>query len=145
MGCDKSFVYSLDEISKVVTYLKQKFNICRIFAFYGPLGAGKTTLIREILKDCGVQGPITSPTFTYLNIYKNDQGQTFYHFDLYRISNLNDFLGAGFDEYLSDTGGICIIEWPEVIESLLKTGVCKVKIDYNKEGENRILRCEVIG
>ncbi|MFC1842676.1 tRNA (adenosine(37)-N6)-threonylcarbamoyltransferase complex ATPase subunit type 1 TsaE [Candidatus Dependentiae bacterium] len=144
MGCDKRFVYGLDEISRMAQYLKQKFNVCRIFAFYGPLGAGKTTLARELLLSCAVEGPITSPTFTYLNAYKNAQGRKFYHFDLYRLSNLNDFLGAGFGEYLDDPEAICLIEWPEIIESLLTSGVCKVKIDYAQEGKKRVLSCEVV-
>ncbi|MFC1841620.1 tRNA (adenosine(37)-N6)-threonylcarbamoyltransferase complex ATPase subunit type 1 TsaE [Candidatus Dependentiae bacterium] len=139
MGCDKNFTYGLSDIPNVVQYLKDKFNDCRIFVFYGPLGAGKTTLIRELLKNSGVKDVVTSPTFTYLNLYKNDQGQQFCHFDLYRLSNVNDFLGAGFDEYLNDEEIICFIEWPEVIEPLLKSGVCKVKIDYSKDANNRVL------
>jgi len=143
MVCDKNFTYNLDEIEKVVAYLKQMFSFCRIFSFYGPLGAGKTTLIRELLRDCGVQGPITSPTFTYLNVYKNAQRQKFYHFDLYRLSKVNDFLEAGFDEYLSDKDGICFVEWPEVIEPILKSdknNVCRVHIEYEKKSEQRLLR-----
>jgi len=144
MSCDKSLVYSLGDISNVVQYLKQQFAVCRIFAFYGPLGAGKTTLARELLRGCGISGVITSPTFTYLNVYKNDQGQKFYHFDLYRLSSLNSFLAAGFDEYLSDQESICLIEWPEVIESLLQQGVCRVSIDYHQDPQKRILNCCVL-
>ena len=144
MGCDKSFLYGLDEVLNAAQYLKQKFRVCRVFAFYGSLGAGKTTLIRELLRDCGVQGPITSPTFTYLNVYKNDQGQKFYHFDCYRLSNANDFLEAGFDEYLNDDEGICLIEWPEILEPLLKKGACKVRIDYTQDEDKRLLGCEVV-
>jgi len=144
VGCGKNFLYGLDDIPKAVQFLKQKFKFCNIFAFYGPLGAGKTTLIRELLKDCSVQGPITSPTFTYLNVYKNDQEQRFYHFDLYRLSNINDFLGAGFDEYLNGSEGVSLIEWPEILEPLLKKGVCKVKIEYTEHENKRLLSCEVI-
>ena len=141
MSCDKSVVYSLDDISNVVQYLKGLFKVCRIFAFYGPLGAGKTTLARALLRGSGISGAVTSPTFTYLNVYKNNQGQKFYHFDLYRLSNLNDFLSAGFDEYLSDKDAICFIEWPEIIEPLFKQGVCRVSIDYNKDQQKRLLTC----
>lgn len=137
----KNLVYGLDEISDVAQYLKKKFNDCRIFAFYGSLGAGKTTLIRELLKSCNVKGPVTSPTFTYMNLYKNAQGQKFCHFDLYRLKNVNDFLEAGFDEYLNDDS-IVFVEWPEIIETLLKSDVCKVKIDYCKNGKKRLLVCE---
>jgi len=145
MGCDKKFEYTLDDIATAVAYVKQQFKVCRVFAFYGPLGAGKTTLVRELLRDCGITEPITSPTFTYLNLYKNAQGQKFYHFDLYRLSNVNDFLGAGFDEYLNDPEGICLIEWPEIIEPLLKNikeGACKIKIEYVKDANKRLFVCE---
>jgi len=145
MSCDKTFVYGLNDISKVVQYLRDTFMFCRVFAFYGPLGAGKTTLARELLRSCSISGAITSPTFTYLNVYKNDQGQKFYHFDLYRLSNLNDFLEAGFDEYLSDEESICLIEWPEIIESLLKQKVCRVTIDYHRDSQKRSLQCCVVG
>ena len=144
VGCGKNFLYGLDDVPKAVQFLKQKFRFCKVFAFYGPLGAGKTTLIRELLKDCGVQGPITSPTFTYLNVYKNDRGQKFYHFDAYRLANVNDFLEAGFDEYLNDSEGMCLIEWPEILEPLLKKGVCKVKIEYTESEDKRLLSCQVI-
>ena len=144
MDCEKSFVYGLDDIPRAVQYLKEKFKVCRVFALYGPLGAGKTTLARELLRGCGIEGPITSPTFTYLNVYKNAQGQKFYHFDLYRLENVNNFLEAGFDEYLSDEEGICFIEWPEVIEPLLKKGVCHVTIEYHQGADKRLLRCCVV-
>ncbi len=86
-----------------------------IFAFTGSLGAGKTTLVRSLLQACGVTGVISSPTFTYVNIYTNNHGQKFYHFDLYRITTVQEFIDAGFDEYLNDQQAYVFIEWPEVI------------------------------
>jgi len=138
----KKFIISLDEIGKVVDFLKNKFNLCQTFVFYGPLGAGKTTIIRKLLKACDVTGPVTSPTFTYLNLYKNKTSQGFCHFDLYRIEKLKDFLAAGFDEYLNDPEVITFVEWPEIIEPLLKDGVCTVKIDYHPEPDKRIVVIE---
>ncbi len=127
---EKILIFSESEIPEVVDYLYNYLNDCKILAFSGPLGAGKTTLIRELLHKCGVKEPIRSPTFIYVNRYKNDQGQVFYHFDLYRIEELTDFLEAGFDEYLEDPNGWCLIEWPEVIEPILKGRACFVFIDY---------------
>lgn len=131
MDENKDLVFGLNDINVVVDLLKKKLVSTRVFAFYGTLGVGKTTIIRELLRSCGVQGPITSPTFTYVNCYKNSQGLKFYHFDLYRLNNLDDFLGAGFEEYLDDSEGVSFVEWPEIIESILPSGACKVKIDYN--------------
>lgn len=101
-----------------------------VFTFTGPLGAGKTTLVQSVLKACGVKEVIASPTFTYVNIYTNAQGQTFYHFDLYRITTVEEFLSLGFDEYLYQANSWAFIEWPEVIKSLLTHDVCHVDIDY---------------
>ncbi|KKP29907.1 MAG: hypothetical protein UR12_C0001G0042 [candidate division TM6 bacterium GW2011_GWF2_30_66] len=156
----KKIVYGISDISFIVKFLKQKLLTCKVFAFYGPLGAGKTTIIRELLRSCGVQGPIASPTFTYMNYYtsflensldpalnvanENLRNPKFYHFDLYRLNNLNDFFGAGFDEYLNDTQGASFVEWPEIIESILPSGSCKVKIDYDSDIEKRVLSIEII-
>lgn len=106
-----------------------------IFTFVGPLGAGKTTMIKEILKQCGVTQDITSPTFGYVNSYEAQSGRVFNHFDLYRIGSVDEFVTAGFDELLHNPNGICFIEWPQVIEELLnlstiKQKVCHIKISY---------------
>lgn len=90
-----------------------------ILTFQGPLGAGKTTLIKLLLKQCGIYENTTSPTFGYVNSYTNNQGVTFHHFDLYRINSLETFLSLGFDEYFYQKKSICLIEWPEVITNLL--------------------------
>ncbi len=89
-----------------------------IIAFYGDLGAGKTTFIRGIAAALAADvQEVCSPTFTYLNIYRGNAA--LYHFDLYRISNENEFIAAGFEEYLN-AGGICCIEWSEKISYLLQ-------------------------
>jgi len=144
MNYENRFIVGLNEMDTVVDFLRQQLSFCRIFAFYGPLGAGKTTLVKRLFKRLGITDTITSPTFTYLNCYKNKQGQTFYHFDCYRLESLNDFLSAGFGEYLSEGQSWSFIEWPEIIDPILKDKVCKVKIDYHKNPEKRIIRCEII-
>jgi len=143
MKKEKSFIVGLDELDLVVAFLKDQFKFCRVFAFYGPLGAGKTTLVRRLLCGSGITDPITSPTFTYLNLYKNDAGQTFCHFDLYRIEKLKDFLAAGFDEYLHDGQNVVLVEWPEVIEPLLRENICRIKIDYDQDPDKREIRCVI--
>jgi len=135
-------IAGLDELSTVVKYLKSLMKVCEIFTFTGSLGAGKTTLVRALLRECGVTDTITSPTFTYVNRYKNGSGQTFYHFDCYRLESLDDFVSAGFDEYLDEQNSWSFIEWPEVVIPLLKKNVCHVKIEH-KELESRKFVIEV--
>ncbi len=117
----------------------------RIFAFVGPLGVGKTTLIKELLKSSGVADTVDSPTFGYVRSYSNRNNQQFHHFDLYRIESIEDFMSQGFDEYLYVDSGHCFIEWPEVIKSLLdkqsiKNKVCFITISYDHlDQEKRII------
>jgi len=107
----------------------------RILTFQGPLGAGKTTLIKQLLLACGVKQMVTSPSFGYVNTYKGSNDRVFHHFDLYRIGSIDGFVASGFDELLYQEGAICLIEWPEVIATLLSDAslqkhVCDVSISY---------------
>lgn len=127
---EKEIVYSLETIDLVVDYLQKQMKKCSVFTFTGELGSGKTTLVKSFLKSCGVQQVVTSPTFTYVNMYENAQGSIFYHFDLYRIKTVEDFIAAGFNEYLYQPNSWSFIEWPEVIMPLLGHNVCSVTLDY---------------
>jgi tRNA threonylcarbamoyladenosine biosynthesis protein TsaE len=126
----KEYIYGLDEIDRVVEGLLELMSSCSVFTFTGPLGAGKTTIIRELLGRLGVHDPVTSPTFTYVNVYSNKKGQKFYHFDLYRINSLDAFCQAGFDEYLFQPSSWVFIEWPEPIMPILTHDTCNIFIDY---------------
>ncbi len=115
-----TITYRLDQVADVVTqHLIPLMPTVGVFTFAGPLGAGKTTMIKSFLSLAGVAETVTSPTFTYVNSYSNDRGQTFHHFDLYRLSSVEEFVAAGFDEYLGQENGWCFIEWPGVIAALL--------------------------
>lgn len=121
--------FNINQIDDVVEkYLMPKLGNCRIFAFNGPLGAGKTTLIKHFLRHCGVTDNITSPTFNYVNSYKNKKGQIFNHFDLYRINTVDDFIATGFDEFLNNSDQFNLIEWPDVIQDLIKSNGVKDKV-----------------
>jgi tRNA threonylcarbamoyladenosine biosynthesis protein TsaE len=137
----KQLVYSLEQLDQAVELIYQHMKECKIITFTGVLGAGKTTLIRALLRRCGIQEVIASPTFTYVNIYENEAGQTFYHFDCYRIRSLNDFKAAGFDEYLYLPNSWAFIEWPEVINPLLTHNVCQINLNY--QGDQRILQISI--
>ncbi len=108
-----------------------------IVTFSGDLGSGKTTLIRGLIESV-TNAPareVCSPTFTYLNIYTGEK--SIYHFDLYRLKHENDFLNAGFADFL-DGSGICCIEWPEIIDNLLPDSRIHVTLSYCEEGVRKI-------
>jgi tRNA threonylcarbamoyladenosine biosynthesis protein TsaE len=108
----------------------------RIVAFYGAMGAGKTTLIKALCSILGVTDQVNSPTFTLINEYKSNAGRMIYHFDFYRIGQIEDAYDLGYDEYF-DSQWICLIEWPELIEELLPEDVVRVYIreltDHTRE------------
>jgi len=128
--------FSLEEIEEIVKEdLMPHLDKYTIFAFTGPLGAGKTTIIKEFFRQAGVEEVVTSPTFTYVKHYTSQDGKMFNHFDLYRLSKIDSFLALGFDEYLYDENSWSVIEWPEVINDLLQGSaisrrVLHVKLDY---------------
>ncbi|MFO7851375.1 MAG: tRNA (adenosine(37)-N6)-threonylcarbamoyltransferase complex ATPase subunit type 1 TsaE [Bacteroidota bacterium] len=98
-----------------------------IFAFYGSLGAGKTTLIKAICDKLGTIDMVTSPSFTLVNEYKTHNGDLLYHFDFFRIKTQEEVFDFGFEEYLM-SGRKCFIEWPEKVESLLPEDTVKINI-----------------
>lgn len=108
-----------------------------VVCFFGDLGAGKTTFIKGLAL-ASAQIPVKevcSPTFVYLNVYEGSK--TIYHFDLYRLSRAQDFLSAGFDEFL-DAGGICCIEWSEKIHNLIPEGAILVYLSYLGENVRQV-------
>ncbi len=117
-----------NQLPGIAQQLIARSSHCRVWLFYGLLGAGKTTLIQEIGAQLGIQERITSPTFSLVNEYQNTEGTIFYHFDLYRIQNREEVLDIGIEEYI-DSGHYCWIEWPEKIESLLYPPYIRIKIE----------------
>ena len=101
----------------------------RVFAFYGKMGAGKTTFIKAICEELGVEDVITSPTFAIVNEYSHN----IFHFDFYRIKKLEEVYDMGFEEYFY-SGALCFIEWPELIEEVLPEDAVKVTIEENADG-----------
>lgn len=145
MNLKKTIEYHIDQVPDVVTQLGELLDRCQVITFTGPLGAGKTTLAQSILRAQGITEPIMSPTFTYVNSYKDQLGRTFYHFDLYRIDSAQNFLAQGFEEFLYQPHSWALIEWPEVIAPLLTHGVCHVTIEYHtQEAEKRLLTIECL-
>ena len=108
-----------------------------MFAFYGEMGAGKTTFIKAICEELGVEDVITSPTFAIVNEYSLADGDCIYHFDFYRIKKLEEVYDMGFEDYFY-SGALCFIEWPELIEEVLPEDAVKVNITENADGSRTI-------
>ena len=109
----------------------------RIFAFYGSMGAGKTTIIKAICQTLGAIDIVSSPTFTLVNEYKTSSGESLYHIDFYRIRKQEEVFDFGIEEYLTGES-YCFMEWPELIEEILPDETVKVKISVD-EFEQRTL------
>ena len=108
-----------------------------VVAFYGAMGAGKTTFITAVCEALGVRDVVSSPTFTIVNEYRDGTGEPVYHFDFYRINRLSEALDIGLYEYF-DSGALCLVEWPEMIEELLPEDTLKVQI-LVEDAETRTL------
>ena len=117
-----------DTIREAARQFVEQMGDSHVFAFYGKMGAGKTTFIKAICEELGVEDVITSPTFAIINEYESPEA-TIYHFDFYRIEKLEEALDIGFYDYV-DSGYLCIIEWPEKIEDLLpeETLVARIEV-----------------
>jgi tRNA threonylcarbamoyladenosine biosynthesis protein TsaE len=114
-----------------------KFHDKKLFAFYGTMGAGKTTIIKAICKDLGATDIVSSPTFTLVNEYRTSGGDSLFHIDFYRIKKQEEVFDFGIEEYLTGDN-YCFMEWPELIEELLPTETVKVRISVD-DNEQRIL------
>ncbi len=114
----------------------------RVFAFYGKMGAGKTTFIQALCRVIGSGDNVTSPTFALINEYKTQDDASIFHFDFYRIKNIEEAFDLGYEDYFY-SGNYCFIEWPEKIETLLPQNFVEVKIDV-VENETRIISAKAI-
>ena len=98
-----------------------------VIAFYGEMGVGKTTFIKAICRKLGVVDQVSSPTFSLINEYKTSASDSIFHFDFYRIENIEEVYDIGYEDYFY-SGNLCLIEWPEMIEDLLPANHLKVRI-----------------
>tara|TARA_Y200000002_G_scaffold95283_1_gene76925 strand:- start:3505 stop:3912 length:408 start_codon:yes stop_codon:yes gene_type:complete len=128
--------FKLNELKRTSRDLKKKINH-NIILICGEMGAGKTTLIKELLSLMSVIDNVSSPTFSIINEYSTDKDEIIYHMDLYRIKDISELDGIGFFEYL-ESGKTCIIEWGEMIEELIDSEYNKFTI--TKDHNFRILK-----
>ena len=123
---------SLDKIADAAREFVEQIGDKRVFAFYGGMGAGKTTFTTALCKVLGVTDPVGSPTFAIVNEYLRADGDYMYHFDFYRINKLSEAVEIGLDDYLY-SGCLCIMEWPENVEELLPEDTLRVNITVNPD------------
>ena len=127
----------LEDITSAAQKFVDEMGEKRVFAFYGKMGAGKTTFIKAVCEAMGVTDVVTSPTFAIVNEYADAAGRPVYHFDFYRIKNLREAYDMGCEEYFY-SGNPCFIEWPELIDGLLPEDTVSVTIEV-LEDETRTI------
>ncbi|MCH4823252.1 tRNA (adenosine(37)-N6)-threonylcarbamoyltransferase complex ATPase subunit type 1 TsaE [Gramella lutea] len=130
--------YQLQDLDVAVNYILSNAK-SKTLLFYGDMGAGKTTLIRELVKALGVHETASSPTFSLVNHYESEEGSVF-HFDFYRIEDETEALDMGIEDYL-DSGNWNLIEWPEKIENLLGENTQKLVLKVESENTRKLKFC----
>lgn len=128
---------SVDKIQEVARQFVCQMGDAKVFAFYGKMGAGKTTFIKAICQELGVEDVITSPTFALVNEYTAGDGSPIFHFDFYRIKKLEEVYDMGYEDYFY-SGALCLMEWPELAEELLPQDAVAVTIHANADGSRSI-------
>ena len=129
---------SLDNISQTAKEFIRLMGDDTVFAFYGKMGAGKTTFIKALCKELGVEDEVNSPTFSIINEYRSQTtAELIYHFDFYRIKKLEEVYDLGYEDYFY-SGALCFIEWPELVEELLPLDARKVTITEESDGTRTI-------
>ncbi len=118
---------SIDNIHEAARQFVSLMGKGKVFAFYGKMGAGKTTFIKAICKELGVEDVITSPTFALVNEYTAGNGDPVYHFDFYRIKKIDEVYDMGYEDYFY-SGALCLLEWPELVEELLPQETVSITI-----------------
>ena len=128
---------SLSNIHEAAKTFLANMGESKVFAFYGKMGAGKTTFIKALCEELGVEDVITSPTFALVNEYTSGSGGPIYHFDFYRIKKIDEVYVMGYEDYFYG-GNLCFLEWPELIEDLLPEDVTKVHTVTEEDGSRTI-------
>jgi len=131
-------IFKEEDIRQAAKQFAESMGQNTVFAFYGKMGAGKTTFIKAVCEQLGVQDTVTSPTFAIVNEYEAAQGRPIYHFDFYRIKKVSEAYDMGCEEYFY-SGHPCFIEWPELIEEVLPEETVSVTIEALPDGLRRLV------
>ena len=131
-------IENLDKIREAAREFIANIGDSTVFAFYGKMGAGKTTFVKAVCEELGVDDVITSPTFSIVNEYRSEKtGELIYHFDFYRVKKIEEVYDMGFEDYFY-SGALCFIEWPELCEEVLPDNTVKVSIQEEPDGSRTI-------
>ena len=130
-------IHSIDTIATAAQEFIAQMGDNKIFAFYGAMGAGKTTFVKALCEAMGVTDTVNSPTFAIVNEYDTPSGRPIYHFDFYRIKRLAEVYDMGYEDYFYGRG-LCFIEWPELVEELLPEETIKVTIEEQPDGTRTV-------
>lgn len=131
-------IEKLDNIREAAKQFIANIGDSTVFAFYGNMGAGKTTFVKAVCEELGVDDVITSPTFSIVNEYRSEQtDELIYHFDFYRVKKIEEVYDMGFEDYFY-SGALCFIEWPELCEEVLPDDTVKVSINEEPDGSRTI-------
>ena len=131
-------IQSLDHIHEAAREFIAAMGDNTVFALYGKMGAGKTTFVKALCQELGVEDVVTSPTFAVINEYRSDiAGELIYHFDFYRIKKLEEVYDMGYEDYFY-SGALCFNEWPELVEELLPGNTVKVTIEELEDGSRKL-------
>ena len=136
-------INSIEELSKVSDLLLDWREKSNIIAFYGTMGAGKTTLVKNLCQKLGVSDEVNSPTFALVNEYQTEALDSIFHFDFYRIKSLEEVFDIGYEDYFYG-GSLCLLEWPELIDPLMPEHFIKVEITHGDTDTNRKIRCSLV-
>lgn len=131
-------IQSLDHIHEAAREFIAAMGDNTVLSLYGKMGAGKTTFVKALCQELGVEDVVTSPTFAVINEYRSDiAGELIYHFDFYRIKKLEEVYDMGYEDYFY-SGALCFIEWPELVEELLPGNTVKVTIEELEDGSRKL-------
>ncbi|MBC7383815.1 MAG: tRNA (adenosine(37)-N6)-threonylcarbamoyltransferase complex ATPase subunit type 1 TsaE [Bacteroidia bacterium] len=131
--------YDLLTVYKAAEFIILNAGSYKLWCFYGEMGAGKTTLIKEIAKQLGVADAVSSPTFSLVNEYNSSSEKKLFHFDFYRVKNIEEVYDIGYEEYFY-SNNFCLIEWPENIEEILQSEpYYSIQITQVAEGRNLLV------
>ena len=125
-------INNLDNIREAAREFISRMGDTTVFAFRGKMGVGKTTFIKAICEELGVEDVINSPTFAIVNEYRSATGELIYHFDFYRINDIREAYDFGYEEYFF-SGDLCLVEWPDEDEQLLPENVMTVRITVDSD------------
>lgn len=136
-GTKTEILFNLDNIDDAAGELLRNFPDTRIFAFYGEMGAGKTTFIKALCRNLEIDQYVTSPTFALVNEYHTKDARIVFHFDFYRIESIEEVMDMGYEDYFF-SDNICFIEWPGKVAGLLPEGTVRLKIEVLDNGERQL-------